>query len=68
MFKKLGMLVLLPLAACQTNFKGIEVLGHAAFCDVAEPIYYSKDDTEETKKQVKEHNAVGKAICGWGNK
>jgi len=35
----------------------------AAFCDTARAILWSKDDTFETKKQIKEHNAVFKAIC-----
>lgn len=68
-FKGLKLLGLaLALAGCQTNSSVIETLGRASFCDVAEPIYYSKNDTDETKKQVREHNAVGVAICGWGAK
>ena len=36
---------------------------------VFEPIYWSKRDTVETVRQIKEHNAVGKATCPtWGKK
>lgn len=38
----------------------------APFCKVAEPIYWSGRDTDQTIKQAKEHNAVGKSLCGWG--
>lgn len=36
------------------------------FCLVAKPIFWSPKDTDETIKQVKLHNAAGKALCGWG--
>lgn len=29
------------------------------------PIWWSKKDTKQTQKQVVEHNAVGKTLCGW---
>jgi hypothetical protein len=31
-------------------------------------VYWSKADTPATVAQIKEHNAAGKAICGWGAK
>jgi hypothetical protein len=34
---------------------------------VAHPILWSARDTGETIAQIKEHNAVGAALCGWGN-
>jgi hypothetical protein len=40
--------------------------GHASFCDVAKPIYWSKADSVDTIEQAKEHNAIGKALCNWG--
>jgi hypothetical protein len=40
--------------------------GAAPFCRAAEPIYWSAKDTDKTIAQVKEHNAVGKKLCGWG--
>ena len=36
-------------------------------CLVFKPIYWSKDDTLETAKQVREHNAAWKAVCGQTN-
>mgnify|MGYP001554172848 CR=1 FL=1 len=36
------------------------------FCEIAKPILWSAHDTSETIKQVKEHNAKGKALCKWG--
>jgi len=32
---------------------------------VARPIAWSRNDTRETLAGIAEHNAVGKAICGW---
>ncbi len=37
----------------------------ASFCQVAKPIAWSSRDTDPTIEQVKEHNAVGAALCGW---
>jgi hypothetical protein len=39
---------------------------HALSCAVAKPIAWSARDTDETILQVKQHNAVGAALCGWG--
>ncbi len=39
--------------------------GPNTFCKIAEPITWSSRDTDETIGEVKSHNAVGKAICGW---
>lgn len=39
----------------------------APFCDVARPIFWSDGDTSDTIEAVKEHNSVGKKLCGWGN-
>jgi hypothetical protein len=33
---------------------------------VFQPIYWSARDTQKSVEQIKEHNAVGKAVCGWG--
>lgn len=54
----------MPMTACQTSSSGTE----ATFCGAAKAIYYSKNDTAPTKEQVREHNAVGKALCTWGAK
>lgn len=40
----------------------------ASFCEVAEPIGWSARDTDQTIKQVKQFNAVGTELCGWGHK
>jgi hypothetical protein len=53
-------------AACATTADSNGSDFHAAFCDVAKPIYWSAADTDETIAQIKEHDAVGAALCGWG--
>lgn len=53
------------LAGCQTTSTPsavIERAGAAPFCAVAEPIFYSRTDTPETRRQIREHNAVGMAL------
>lgn len=50
------------LAACATT------TGSGAttvFCEGARPIRWSAADTDETIRQAKAHNAVGKSLCGW---
>ena len=59
---------LLILAGCQTLGINSSAIKHASFCALAEPILYSKADTELTKKQVRELNAIGKKLCGWKGK
>jgi len=56
------------LTGCATPMTGSAATeaGHASFCDVAKPIYWSKADSADTIVQAKEHNAVGKALCNWG--
>jgi hypothetical protein len=34
-------------------------------CDWAEPIFPSRDDTPQTKRQILLHNRKGAAHCGW---
>lgn len=66
---KLALVSVLPmLAACQTTQTSLGAISHASFCSLAEPIYFSKADTELTKKQVRELNAIGKKLCGWKGK
>lgn len=56
----------LMLMGCQTKPPTASVVTKGAdFCKVAQPILYSKDDTEGTKKQVREHNDVGVVLCKW---
>jgi hypothetical protein len=35
-------------------------------CAAFAPVYWSKKDTDKTIAQIKEYNAAGKALCGWG--
>lgn len=35
-------------------------------CLVFKPFYWHANDTPGSVKQAKEHNAAGKALCGWG--
>lgn len=61
------------LASCETTTDGagisadaIEPIAHASFCTVAKPISWSSQDTPATVAEIKEHNAVGRTLCGWG--
>ncbi|MBB3771501.1 hypothetical protein FHS55_002100 [Angulomicrobium tetraedrale] len=36
-----------------------------AVCDSFRPVLWSDADTDETIRQAKANNAVGRAICGW---
>lgn len=38
----------------------------APFCEIAKAIPWADEDTNETIEAVKEHNAVGKKLCQWG--
>ena len=38
----------------------------SVFCASAKPIQWDDADTDETIRQAKAHNAVGKKLCGWG--
>ncbi len=35
----------------------------ADFCDIYKPVYLSRQDTEETKKQIDGNNAVWVGLC-----
>ena len=48
------------LSGCQTM---ASVATEPTMCTVFKPIYWSKDDTLDTAKQVREHNAAWKAVC-----
>lgn len=56
-----AMLLLLGLTACQTTGTG----GTEIACRSFRAIDWSRRDTVETQKQVRGHNATGKAVCGW---
>jgi hypothetical protein len=36
----------------------------AKFCDLYKPVYWSKDDSRQTKEQVDGNNRVWKSLCG----
>jgi hypothetical protein len=38
----------------------------ARFCQVAAPLRWSRNDTPDTIRQARAHNAAGKTLCGWG--
>ena len=52
----------LTLAGCATTTGSG---GRDVFCAVARPMGWSVADTDETIRQAKSHNAVGRAVCGW---
>lgn len=67
------MFLLLPtLIACasQTDSSAPTsqpVSSPSEFCAIAKPIFWSAHDTDATILAVKEYNAVGKRLCGWGS-
>jgi hypothetical protein len=42
-------------------------ISEARFCRTARPIVWSSTDHPETIRKVREHNSVGRALCGWGS-
>ena len=36
----------------------------STYCQIAKPIYWSAQDTRQTKEQADRHNAQWKAVCG----
>jgi hypothetical protein len=55
----------LAMAGCQATIptSGIETRVVDTSCAAFEPIRASRTDTEETRRQVKAHNAAWDAIC-----
>lgn len=53
------------LASCQTTGSGAIDPALVA-CGSFKPVYWSRTDSAQTIAQVKEHNAAGKSLCGWG--
>jgi hypothetical protein len=47
-----------------------EATTDSTYCNTAKPIYIRKSDviSDETARQILEHNLTGKALCGWGKK
>ncbi len=52
----------LTLTACAPTTVGG---GSGVFCRVARPISWSVADSDQTIREVKAHNAVGRTLCGW---
>jgi hypothetical protein len=63
--KRLAPLAALLLTACQgtTPTSGIETRIVDTSCAAFEPIRASRTDTEDTRRQVKAHNAAWDALC-----
>jgi len=47
------------LAGCATS----PMPGAVVYCQIEKPISWSKRDTDQTIREVKEHNAAHKALC-----
>lgn len=63
-----GLILLATLtASCQTTGSGGTSATLVA-CQSFKPVYWSKNDTPQTVAQIKENNAAGAALCGWGSK
>lgn len=60
----LALALMLPLIGCASQ-TGSGAKTKSAICDQFAPIRWSVSDTDESLKQIKAHNAVGKAICDW---
>ena len=59
----LGLIAITPiLSGCVTTTVSA---GTDVFCASAQPISWSINDTDQTIREVKAHNAVGIALCGW---
>lgn len=55
----------IPLASCVTMTASVVPTDRVA-CGSFRAISWSSHDTAKTVEQVKEHNAAGKSLCGWG--
>ena len=53
---------LLSLTGCATTTPSAATRGA---CGAFRPISWADADTDPTIRQVKAHNAVGQALCGW---
>lgn len=56
------MISLVTLSGCATMIPSAAPTDKV-YCSVAQPIYWSKNDTDKTIAAVKEANAAWKAIC-----
>lgn len=58
------LLMLVILNGCATTTASVAT--EPTFCDTARPITWSSRDTDHTIDEVKQHNARGIELCGWG--
>lgn len=64
-----GLMLLAILPGCQTTTdSGATEKADLVACGAFEPFRWSSKDTPESILQAKEHNAAGRAICGWQTK
>lgn len=57
--KPLTLILTIPMVACQTT----DIVATDLSCDAFGPISWSRSDTTETAKQIRDHNAAWKALC-----
>lgn len=57
----LMLLALIPIGCASTTRSSV-----ASFCDVARPIPWAQYMHDEDIAAIKEHNARGVELCGWG--
>ena len=64
---RLAMLLALAIVAtgCAKTPAGVATETGRALCDVFRPIAWSDQDTDDTIRAVKAHNATGARVCGW---
>ena len=56
-----------PASCTTTTGSGGTDEAQRVACGVFQPIAWSRNDTDETIRAVKAHNAAGKSLCGWGS-
>ncbi len=63
--KRVMMLVplMMLVAACQTTKTNTSETSRNVTCEAFQPIRYSRTDTEQTRRQIVQHNAVWDEIC-----
>lgn len=64
----LMLLGILPACSTMTTVSSAPTSTTKVACQAFAPITWSGKDTAITVEQVKEHNAAGKELCGWGRK
>lgn len=62
------LLGILPACSTMTTASSAPTNATKVACQSFAPITWSGKDTPQTVVQVKEHNAAGKELCGWGKR